>query len=83
MVRIQPEVQGEFMQKITNYLILNMLLTDAFTHEIYENGDQELLNKFEVKIQTYIDLEWQPHGEPFIILDNRWQQINQVMVKYE
>lgn len=57
------------MQIITDYQIVTAKMTD--TIESFGNTVDALVKK-----------GWQPFGTPFIILDQRWQQINQAMVKY-
>ena len=57
------------MQEITDYQIVTAKMTDT-------------IERFGKTVDALIREGWQPFGAPFIILDQDWQQINQVMVKY-
>lgn len=57
------------MQIITDYQIVTAQMTKTIQY-------------FGEIIDALVKEGWQPLGTPFIILDSRWQQINQTMVKY-
>lgn len=69
--------------QIVKYKILHMRITDAFDSYEFQK-DPSFMDeiKFDRLINEYIKEEWQPLGAPFVILDKKWQQINQAMVKY-
>ena len=73
--------------QIVEYKTISMRITDAFGR-VDKNGiDDERAGihnqiRFDYVINNNIKKNWQPLGQPFVILDKRWQQINQTMVKY-
>lgn len=67
-------------KEILEYQIATMRITDAF--DIVNRHKEEGQTKFEHMVNDYMTGGWQPFGAPFVILDQKWQQINQPMVKY-
>ena len=61
--------------QIVEYKTISMRMTDAF--DLSETD-----KNFDIVINHWIEDGWQPLGAPFLILDKKWQQINQTMVKY-
>ena len=74
------------MQKITDYTIVTSKLPEGFTVKIddvdIDNHPYGTRTIFAESVKNYIEQGWQPLGRPFVVLDERWAQINQVMVKY-
>ncbi len=64
--------------QIVKYKTISMRMTDAFDLE----KQSPLETKFDFIINSWIESGWQPFGQPYFILDQKWQQINQTMVKY-
>ncbi len=65
--------------QIVKYKTISMRMTDAFDLE----KQSPLETKFDFIINSWVESGWQPFGQPYFILDQKWQQINQTMVKYD
>lgn len=74
------------MQKIIDYTIVVSSLPKGFAVDIHSKNpirDEIVVDTpFGERVKEHIDKGWQPLGRPFVILDQRWAQINQAMVKY-
>ncbi len=70
--------------QIVEYTTVFTRITDAFDVVISKEDipNQDAKRNFDNMVNSYIEAGWQPLGAPWLIHDNRWQQINQTMVKY-